>query len=349
MLKSSQCMADGTGVVSEAPKSSPPPGGTQLWGGHDSGQRPAPAPDSPEQAGGADRPTLSLFGEEALTPTSRRLLQIAAALSLLLVLVVANSVMHGGESPLALSPLNPVAAAAQRTQEASGARFTMRVLYSSGALPHPVLARGGGAYNAETGAGRALLHVPVPDHGVVDIESVSDGDGAYIRSPLFAGKLPEGKEWLKIDGAAGQSEESAVCGDNADKSVAMMSIAHSVQRLGRQDVQGTQTTHYRVFIDLSQFANLLRAEGRDELADEYGKMASNVVGTVRGEAWVDDGGLLRRSRTVMTTIEPSGTAITTDIRIDLSDFEAEPDIAMPDSDRVFEASSDLQEALGTSA
>lgn len=69
-----------------------------------------------------------IFGEEPLEPLSRRLLQVAGVLSVLLIAVVANAFLHSGENPL-----NPMAAAAEQTQSEPGARFTTKALYSSAA------------------------------------------------------------------------------------------------------------------------------------------------------------------------------------------------------------------------
>jgi hypothetical protein len=304
-----------------------------------------PSPSKPKPAGGSARPAFSVLGDEPLSPLSRRLLQVAAGLSLLLVAVVANSLLHGGESPLALNPLNPVAAAAERTQDQPGARFTMKVLYSSEALGAPVLAHGGGAYNAGTGVSRARLHVPVPQQGTVELESVADDSSVYIRSPELAAKLPEGKEWLKVSPFLGQSEQTAMTGDGADNSVALMSIAHSVRPAGHETIKGERTTRYRVSIDFAEFANLLRAEGNDQLADEYKMIAGKLVGPVRGEAWIDDQGLLRRSRTVMTMTDSGGPAVTMDMQLDLFDFGAEPDIEVPDDDRVLDTTPLLEQQM----
>ncbi|HEX8051251.1 MAG TPA: hypothetical protein VF504_07250, partial [Solirubrobacterales bacterium] len=63
------------------------------------------------------------FRGAELEPLSRRLLQAAGALSLLLILVVVNSLLNSGSA----SPFNPnpVAAAAERTQEAPGLRMNI--------------------------------------------------------------------------------------------------------------------------------------------------------------------------------------------------------------------------------
>ena len=67
---------------------------------------------------------------------SQILLRIAAGLGLLLIAVIANALLHGGGEKI-----NPVAAAAERTQQTSGARLAIEAIYSSAKLPQPVTAR----------------------------------------------------------------------------------------------------------------------------------------------------------------------------------------------------------------
>ncbi len=94
--------------------STPPPGydpsSTGSWGWA--------YPDSPQP-------------EPSLDPLSRRLLLGAAALSALLIVLVAYSWMHGGGE----SSLNPIAQAAERTEQAPGNRFKVVAVCLSGTMP----------------------------------------------------------------------------------------------------------------------------------------------------------------------------------------------------------------------
>ena len=126
----------------EPPTSSPPPGAQPLWGrGGPVPAAPAGAPAS-QSSRYARGTRQSLFGEGPLEPLSRRLLQAAGALSLLLILVVFNSLLNndGGESPF--DP-NPVAAAAQRTEEVPGMRMKLWMRVTTESSP-PTMITGKG-------------------------------------------------------------------------------------------------------------------------------------------------------------------------------------------------------------
>ena len=250
-----------------------------------------------------------------------KLLQAAGVLSLLLILVVVNSFLNGsgGESPL--NP-NPVAAAAERTQEAPGMHFSMTAAYSSESMPRTV-AHGGGAYNADSGLVQVRLRAP-SERGSVDVEVVGNEDSMYLRSPEFAGQLPEGKEWIEVNPDLAQSDESAMAGESFDNSLRILAASGGVHRIGHARIRGARTTHYRVSVEAPELPN--------------------VLGPIRAEAFVDSHGMLRRARTVVTTTA-DGAPVTMDMRMDLFDFGAQPDIQAPDDSLVFDMTPMLEEGL----
>jgi hypothetical protein len=267
-------------------------------------------------------------------------------LSLLLLLVLLNSFLNGGgEERL---EFNPVAAAAERTQSEPGARFSMKVTYASPSLPQPLAAQGTGSINSQTGRSRALLTLDSPE-GPVRIETLSDGTTTYMRGTGISDELPDGKEWLAMQPLLGHSEEEAMVGGSggADGALQMLAaVDGSFRELGREEVRGVPTRRYRSSVSLSGYAELLRNEGKDELADHYEKLATLMPGPVVGEAWIDDREIVRRSRVVMELPGESGQpGLTMDIRMDLFDFGASPEIQLPDPSQTFDATPFLEEQL----
>lgn len=281
----------------------------------------------------------------ALTPTpdplTRRLTTAVRLLSLLLLAVVANYFLHGDEASL-----NPIAAAAERTQEQPGARFTMRAIYTSAALPQPAEARGRGAYNSESGLSEATLTVDSPT-GQMTIEAVGDSTSVYLRGDKLSAELPGGKEWMKIEPLLGHSQDEAMLGSsNADEPLGVLSKAGGTAALvGRERVDGASTQHYRAEVSLSDYADLLREEGKDEIADQYEKYGSLVPTPPLVEAWIAKG-IVRRMRMVMTLPTASGQpTVTMDMRMELFDLGASPPIVLPDPASVFDATPLLSEQL----
>jgi hypothetical protein len=350
MLKRAACISDLIDVVSDVPSSSaPPPGAKPLWGSYEGKAAPAApatpaAPAAPARTAGASW----LFGGEELEPLSRRLLQVAGALSLLLVLVVANSFLNQGSA----SPFNPnpVAQAAERTADAPGAKFTMKATYTSSALPQPMTADGSGIYNSETQHVRISLGMYSVQVGNIQIEELGDGTAFFMRGTKISDELPEGKQWLEIQPFLGKSEQEAMVGGgggSATDSLKMLTtVSGGVQLVGHEKVRGVQTRRYRAEIGMNDYARLLSEEGKDELAEEYEKLAVLMPTPVVSEASIDRHGMVRRMRQVMTMPSDSGKPpVTMDIRMDLFDFNVHPDIQMPDSAEVFDATPFLKEKL----
>jgi len=262
----------------------------------------------------------------------------------LLVLVVVNALLHSDEHPL-----NPIAAAAERTQDQPGARFTMKAIYTSSALPRPMVANGQGAYNTESGLSEATLNVDSPSDGPVTVRSVGDSTAFYIGGNTIGSELPEGKTWMKVEPFLGHSQEELMMsgGSGAESSFgALSSVDGGAERLGREKVHGVLTQHYRAHLSYDRYADLLREEGKDEIADEFDKYGTLISTAPLVEAWVDGKGILRRMRMVMAIPTATGQpSMTMDMRMELFGIGARPAIVLPDPSTVFDATPLLREQL----
>lgn len=296
---------------------------------------------SPRSAGGT---RLSLFGDQPLEPLSARLLQGAGVLSLLLILVVVNSFLHSSENPL-----NPVAAAAERTEGVDGLRFTMKVRTTSESHS-PEIDHGTGALNLQTGL--ALVHYSglTSEGDRVQVDMVVEEGAIYLRSPEFRGKLPEGREWAKMDPSLMHDEDS-VPAESPDGSLGMLSASGRVHLAGHLQLGGVRVSRYVTSFELSDIAAELRGKGEDDLAEKCEKQASQVVGPVHAEAFVDGEGLLRRIHIRMASTV-SGALETIDTEMNFSDFGSHPAVQVPPEGLVFDMTPVLeqqQEALGQSS
>lgn len=271
----------------------------------------------------------------SLEPLSRRLLTLAALLGVLLIgLVVDWALKSDGNL------LNPIAAAAARTETAPGGRFSIEVVYSSAALPQPVVAHGSGAYDSRAGRSRATLDVPSPA-GTQEIEAVADQRSVYMRSDAISAGLPPGRPWLGVQPWLGRSESAAlVSNESATSQLEMMrAVASDVESVGEEPVRGVPTHRYRGTIELARYAQLLRDEGKAASAREYGQLAKLMPVPIEVEAWVgDDTGMTRKLREVMTMpTEPGHSPVRMDMRMDLFGFGAAPDVKLPAAGEVFDS------------
>jgi hypothetical protein len=280
-------------------------------------------------------------GGEPLEPLSRRLLQAAGVLSLLLILVVANSFVNGeGESPL--DP-NPVAAAAERTQEVEGMRIEMTMRFMSESSP-PVTVTGTGAYNGESNLAEMAYDGTTTEGQRLAFDAILGEDGWYFHYPQFAGRLPDGKEWVKLEGFPGQEDLSAPGVASPEESLQVLRAAGTVRRLGRTNIDGVSTTRYRVTLTAAEIAAALRAQGKDELAEALDRAASQMIGPIETEVFIDQDGVVCRTRMVSTSVS-EGKTVTTSMQMDFSDFGIEPEIVIPDDSVVFDLTPMLEEQL----
>lgn len=300
------------------------------------------AAPSPARGSSASPLATMISGGEPLEPLSRRLLHAAGFLSFLLIAVLANSFLQSSEE----NPLNPVAAAAERTQTEPGARYTMNARYTSSALAEPMVAKGRGAYNSVTGLGEAQLQLDTPGFGWVKIESINDEVTFYMRSDNKALLgLPDGKEWMKLEPLLGASQDEVMIGSDAGSQLEMLGAVSDVQKVGQERVRGARTERYRATMVFSDFAEALREEGKDELADLYEKYAALSPAPQTIEAWIDGKGILRRMRMLMQLPIENQPTITMDLRMEFFDIGAEPAIALPDESQVFDATPLLEAEL----
>jgi len=286
------------------------------------------------------RETRHSLGGEQLEPLSLRLLQAAGVLSLLLILVVANSLLNsGGESPF--DP-NPVAAAAERTQAAPGMRFDMTMQFKSDSGKAATIT-GDGSYSGEDNLASVAYHAD-GSSGALDFDGILSEDAWYFRYPQLAAKMPEGKEWIKLQGLPGQREESQMGVESPEETLRILGASGTVTRIGQVKVRKVPTTRYRTVLPMDKVAEVLRSEGKDELAEQLESPSVQVVGPVRGEVFIDRHGLLRRVRT-LATVSANGTTVTTAVRMDLFDFGVKPDIQIPDDSQTFDMTPVLEEKM----
>ena len=308
-------------------KSTPPPGFKPLW------DRQAPAGDAPLPSGAE-----SAAG--SLDQRSRRLLRIAALLGVLLIAVVVNSWLHSDGNPF-----NPLAAAAERTQAASGYSARIEAIYSAPELGAPIVATGDAEYNAASGLARATLSVPTPS-GTIAVESVGDASRVYVRSPAISGDIPGGAEWIGVEPLLGESSPGFVGADDPRGALEMLHGVGDVESLGKERLAGVETHRYRGTIDLGHLASLFDQEGDAVVAEAYRQLDDQVEGPIELEVWLSPKGFVRQERLV-STISPDGGghSLAMDMRITIDKLGVEPDISLPDSSQVYDATPVLREQL----
>ena len=96
----------------------------------------------------------------------------------------------------------------------------------------------------------------------------------YMRFPFLADKLPEGKDWVKVDlrQAASQVpgldlEQFLQFANNGPHSTLdyLKAVSGSIETVGVDELRGVSTTHYRTNVDLAKYAKLVPEAQREQL------------------------------------------------------------------------------------
>jgi hypothetical protein len=260
----------------------------------------------------------------------RRWAAIAASAAIGAVALLASGCGGAGS---ALS-LDPVAAAATRTQQAGAAkvRFVIHVAGANEAFA----VRGSGAIDGTSSdltfntTETRLAGAPMEE-----ISLEQNGDYVvYLQLGALDSQLPGGKHWVALDlsklgKAAGLDLGKLLSGSQiqpGDLLSMLQAEGAGIQNLGSATVDGSATTHYRVTIDT---AKALQARG---LTSPLLTGAAAELPKIPVDAWIGTDGLLRR-----ITFAAAGALGHVDMTMNLFDYGANVAISAPPSSDVFDA------------
>jgi hypothetical protein len=258
----------------------------------------------------------------------------AAALT---ALALAAAGCGGGGSGSGSGSGDAVARAAAKTAHVGSVKADIAISSSS------VNGTGSGVFdNDKRGTGKLSLAVRTRGQSVA-VDTIMQGTVLYMRSDVFrqAG-LPAGKEWVRLDLAKLARQQGVDLGSlmssNPSPSGGLAYLRGSggeVEKVGKEKVQGVETTHYKTTINLERAAE--RATGR---ARESIRRVIQVSGVKRipVEAWIDGDGYVRK----MAYTEHSGRRQSAKITMELHDFGAHVAIASPPSSKVIDFQDLLQ-------
>jgi hypothetical protein len=280
-------------------------------------------------------------------------LRIAAVLAVLVVVAVLALTVSGGSDTQFVSG-SAIAGAARATQKVPGATVTMDAKFDIDGLAKPMGMRLEGVMDTRGRSTRmAGSYVNVPQKvpgaspgGTIPIEVVSLAPDVYMKSPLFGSALPDGKTWLHVDFAAqgkklgigdptqfGQSDPSETVSN-------LQATSDRVERVGKESVRGTPTTHYRAKIEMRKLPALVPAARRAAARQSIQKLIQ-LTGTDSYpiDVWVDQHQLVRRTRYTMDMkLPPQNQHMHVDITTEMYDFGPKPKAQRPPANETFEAS-----------
>jgi hypothetical protein len=266
---------------------------------------------------------------------------------LLLAALLVLPACGGGDSVA----VDPVAEAATKTTEAGSSRieFTMAME----AEGRSFTMRGDGVFDYTSPRGRmtldlgALSEVAGGALGNGRLELVLDGSAYYMKFPEAMQLI--GKQWLKIDleevGELTGADLGALQQANQNPAQLMQFLrgaSDDIEELGKEEVRGVETTHYRATVDLEEAAEQgaeigeLSDEMREQLQAEIERMkAQTGLETLPVDVWVDEENLLRRMQ-MDVSFAVEGEQVGMDTTMDFFDFGVDVRVAPPPAEQTID-------------
>jgi hypothetical protein len=222
----------------------------------------------------------------------------------------------------ARNAIDPVAQAADATSaQQGGIAMTMKGAVTAGGQDVPL--DGSGVVDRQGKSGTFAITTAVGGKSTT-FDEIIDGKVIYIKSDVFAGQLPGGKKWVKVDLAQEAAKQGidldAIGGSTAQDPAAALDYlkgAGTSRKVGTATVNGTKTTQYHVDVDLRKVA----AKSDDPDAKSSVEKLIKAVGTatIPVDVWVDAKHLVRREKLdYALTIQGHRASMT--MTIDLTKF-----------------------------
>ena len=285
----------------------------------------------------------------------------------LAALAAAGALIAGGVAVSgcgAAATLDPIARAAEVTSHQSGAKIALTMQLSSPMLPGGLAITAEGYINERRHAGELVMDLS----RIPGISMLPGGAGngqvrmiflyptIYMNMPFLAGKLPEGKTWMKLDiskaaQAAGIDTSQFSSIDQTDPTKFLDYLRASsgaVITLGSERVNGVTVTHYRANLELSRILDRLPGEQKAAAKAALEKLGES--GSIPVDVWVDAQGRVRRIQlsfgglgagaggTGTASGVAGAAAVSGAITIDFKSYGPVPPIVSPPAGQVFDAS-----------
>jgi hypothetical protein len=176
-----------------------------------------------------------------------------------------------------------------------------------------------GTGDFQTSPRLGAMHIAMQAAGQqIVMDEVSKGWTVYLKSPLFSAQLPAGKHWLSIDVKKASSKLgvnlSQYTQQDPTDALAALKRAGAVDKVGSEQIDGVDTTHYRATIDLSKAAKSLPQ--------------GTSLKSLPVDVWIDGDNQLRRM-VLNYSATVSGQAASTKMQMDFSNFGEQLNVQAP--------------------
>jgi hypothetical protein len=178
------------------------------------------------------------------------------------------------------------------------------------------------------------------------LEAIQDGDTTYVKFPLIAKQLPDGKTWIKgnakelssADGGQLSQFGSFAGTDPRDAFGLLKAVSGSIEVVGSEKIRGVETNHYRAAVDTAKLEALVPAAKRRSLGgiDQAAKQAGLTALPL--DVWID---AERRVAKLSIDLDAkqggSEQSVKASLVIELYDYGKPLDLELPPADQVVDA------------
>jgi hypothetical protein len=292
---------------------------------------------------------------------------LACVSTVVLLLVGCGGGDEGAVATVEPISLEQLTSAASTSADAPSGRFAFSMEASFPGTDEPLALSGEGAFDAASDRGAlsvdfssfakllgglfgALAGPDAPDFDDPDawqIDVVQIGEEAYVRFPVMADQLPDGKSWVRgeYEGVGAQGIdlgdlEPITKADPREMLGFLRGVSGEIQVVGTEELRGVDTTHYRATVDPAEFEKLAPESEREQLGplvDEF--VGQSGIGEVPVDVWIDAEGMVRKVVMSFTATQPgsSETAEST-VSFELWDYGEPVAIEPPPASEVADAS-----------
>jgi len=262
----------------------------------------------------------------------------------------------------ASATLDPIARAAEVTGQQSGARFSLTTQLASTALPGGGFSITANGYLDERDrSGEMTMDLSgtpgasaLPGTGAGTVRMIFQYPVIYMNTPFLAGKLPEGKTWMKLDlSKAAQADgidlSQLSSFDETDPTQFLEYLRASsggVATVGSETVDGVPTTHYHATLQLSGILAHLPSSAQAAAKSALEQLGN--AGAIPVDVWVDAQGRVRRIQLSIAASVPASassgvtgaaTGVSGTVTMDFTSYGPTPPIVAPPASEVFDATS----------
>jgi hypothetical protein len=247
--------------------------------------------------------------------------------------------------------LDPVARAAETTSQAGGAQMSLTGSVSVPNSTTPLTFTGEGHFNFSADEGQLTLTMggfPASTQALLHGDSLTMTElfkaaSLYMSSPLFAGKLPGGAHWMKLDlarvGQAMGLDPSSLTSGGANPAQYLAYLragGGTVSIVGHESVRGVATTHYAGTLDLLKAAEAQPGTNRTQARAAFGKLVAETgQRTLPVQVWVDSHDLVRRI-SMSLDASSNGRRAQTKVQAEYFGFGNTPTVDAPSGAEVFD-------------